>query len=313
MFNDPCSGSQDDFDQATFPITDSADSSAEIRHGFRALAQRPDQTQNIHNHHKYRQQIQHHHVQSPHHSHQMQWPNIQNYHVHNYQGHRPGADSQYHYQSTQRDMDPQEYLGALEQEEKAHETKSFFAKYSSDGVYTGPLNLPGVQISSSRTPTSLSSFHAVVGHNEAWGSASAGAADAPEPAKPATDAELDQAFQDRVNVLVQHSSDTKYQGMIRNADHAARYRRAFWKAKVRGKKGYDQKCADYPLDEAGQLAARQRLFEAIVNLGGEQDPVSDNGQFLTCLAVNKVRSASSLELELVVDSLMVRLSSLVTV
>lgn len=79
MFNDPCSYSQDNFEQAKFPMPNSTDSSADIQYGFGAVAQRPDQTQDI--------QKNHHHTQAKTFL-NSEAPNMQNYYhpqnVHNY-------------------------------------------------------------------------------------------------------------------------------------------------------------------------------------------------------------------------------------
>lgn len=131
----------------------------------------------------------------------------------------------------------------------------------------------------------------------------------PEADLPATHHDqLPKDFQDRVKVLVQQVGSVEYGGYIGNAFDALQYKQAVWKAKTQGKEGFDQKCDDYPVDDAGRKKGIQRIFEAIVNLSGEQDRPSVCGNFLDCLAVRSVLSISPLEIELVANDLMVRLS-----
>lgn len=140
-------------------------------------------------------------------------------------------------------------------------------------------------------------------------SIAAGATEHPEPA--VRGQPLD--YQHEVYLLVQQVGMTEYTGRIQDDNEALMYRDAIKMAKVRGKKGYDQKCDGYPADPVSQRATRKRIFEAIVNLGGEQDRVSVDGILLESLAVKEVRSVSPLEIELVVHDLMVCLTGLVTI
>lgn len=112
-----------------------------------------------------------------------------------------------------------------------------------------------------------------------------------------------EGFQDHVKALVEEKGNA-FRGHIRTAEDYQRYKLAVWKAKRSGG-SYRNKAQDYPTDEAGQMRARKQIFDAFVNLGGEQDSISETADFNNCLAVRTVRGLSPLEVELVVHQFMV--------
>lgn len=93
-----------------------------------------------------------------------------------------------------------------------------------------------------------------------------------EPARPSTNTEGPEDFQKRVKALVKEDG-TSFGGHIWNDSDYDRYAQGVWEAKL--KHGFEQRANDCPIDEAGQLAVRKRIFDAFVNLGGEQDSISE--------------------------------------
>ncbi|POS72759.1 hypothetical protein DHEL01_v208846 [Diaporthe helianthi] len=245
--------------------------------------------------------------------------------THNHPDHPPMESSQdYHLSSEQE-------LASLEPNDEAHDANSVYADSWRNSV-PGDLSyqpapaghaIPSAahsQPSSSSHPNTSQAAVEAAHYEESDSPSEATAAsadntnagststtDAPEPpAQPAADVQVPVSFEDQVSVLLQEVGSTQYGGLIKNGGDALTYKQAVWKAKIGNKrtKYLGRKCDDYPVDEAGQIQVRRRLFEAIVNLGGVQDKVSDDGDFLGSLAVKKVRSLSPVEVELVVNELM---------
>lgn len=126
---------------------------------------------------------------------------------------------------------------------------------------------------------------------------------AADPVQPQIDAELPEAFQDRVNALVQEKGKS-FGGHIRSKADVDRYERAIWAAKWKGGE-LENKCADFPEDEDQQSAIVRRIFEAIVNTEGDQDLTSDASENGNCLAVRTIQKLSSLEIEILAWKAMV--------
>jgi hypothetical protein len=219
-------------------------------------------------------------------------------HIQNYMVNQQIGDSQHCYQAPQQSSGPQQYQNLLGNQNYStlHHTDSAYASSSGDNTpIVDPAHLPENHTNNSASHSTLAPSHL----NNAG---------TPESAQSSTGTELPEGFQGQVNDLVQQKG-TDYAGHIRNKADALRYKQAVWKSKIRGD-NYNQRCHDYPTDEAGEMRVRQRIFEAIVNLDGNQDPVSDSGNFLNSLAVRTVQSLSRVEVELLADDLMV--SSTVT-
>lgn len=95
---------------------------------------------------------------------------------------------------------------------------------------------------------------------------------------------------------------TAYKGYIKNDDELAYYEEAVWRAK-RKEEGIQNKCAGFPDDFNGKMAIAERIFNAIQNMDGEQDPASDRGEFEDCVAVKVVKGLSALETEMIAHKL----------
>ncbi|KAL2292381.1 hypothetical protein FJTKL_09359 [Diaporthe vaccinii] len=125
---------------------------------------------------------------------------------------------------------------------------------------------------------------------------------AAEPLQPSSVTEVTKEFQNHVNELVREKATT-FKAHIKNRTQFARYEQAVWKAKLSGGK-QESKSGDYPQDEAGELRVIERIFNAIVNVDGEQDPATDTGDFANCLAVKIIQGLSSIDVELLAHKLM---------
>lgn len=219
------------------------------------------------------------------------------------------------YQSSQRYQTPQPYQthqqyqaqpyqGPQNQALQQYHPQQYHIPADDSAVFANP---PGDNISlvgSARLSTDQASRPASHTTPEA---ATVHAVDAPDvgaadAVQPSTNTEGPEDFQDRVNALVEEKGAT-FGGHIRSAEDYQRYKLAIWKAKRSGG-SYENKAQDYPTDEAGQMRVRKQIFDAFVNLGGEQDSVSET-DFDNCLAVRTVRGLSPLEVELVVQQFMV--------
>ncbi|KKY31844.1 hypothetical protein UCDDA912_g08133 [Diaporthe ampelina] len=116
------------------------------------------------------------------------------------------------------------------------------------------------------------------------------------PAQPLTGTENPDGFQEEVTRLVQGGPGA-FVGLIRNKADYDRYQQAVWKAKL-SDGSIDKRAQDYPKDIAGEMRIRKRIFDAFYNLGGEQDPACETGDFANCLAVKTVQGLSIIEGEL---------------
>lgn len=123
------------------------------------------------------------------------------------------------------------------------------------------------------------------------------------PIQPSSVPEISEEFQEHVKNLVKEKATT-FEAHIKNRNQFDRYEQAVWKAKLSGG-NHENKSGDYPQDEAGELRIIERIFNAIVNIDGEQDPATDNGDFANCLAVKIIQGLSTIDVELLAHKLMV--------
>lgn len=112
-----------------------------------------------------------------------------------------------------------------------------------------------------------------------------------------------EGVEDRVKRLLPEKATT-FKAHIKNKEDCARFKQAVWKARRVGG-NYENKAGDYPKDEAGELKVIGRIFDAIVNVQGEQDPASETGDFANCLAVKIINGLSSIDVELLAHKFMV--------
>lgn len=116
--------------------------------------------------------------------------------------------------------------------------------------------------------------------------------------------EVTEELQDEVNLLIKEKATT-FKGHIKSPKDVALYKQAVWKARLRGGSNHEKKCADYPKDEAGEMEIIGRIFNAIVNVGGEQDPASESGDLANCLAVKTIRGLTGIEVEFLAHDFLV--------
>lgn len=148
------------------------------------------------------------------------------------------------------------------------------------------------------TPQSAAITQAGTPHNA--GPPGAGVAEALQPL---SSSEGTDGFQEHVKMLLKEKT-TAFKGYIRNHNDFVRYEEAVRKAKLRDGNS-ENKAADYPQDEAGQLQIIQRIYDAILTFDGEQDPATDSGDFATCLAVKILQALSPIDVELIAHKFMV--------
>lgn len=110
-----------------------------------------------------------------------------------------------------------------------------------------------------------------------------------------------QGIQARVKVLIKQPA-TDYKGYIKNDNEYALYEEAVWRAK-RKESGIQNKCQGFPDDFDGKVVIAERIFNAIQNIDGEQDPASDSGEFKDSVAVRTVKGLSALEAEMIAHKL----------
>lgn len=124
-----------------------------------------------------------------------------------------------------------------------------------------------------------------------------------EPLQALSSSEGTDRFQEHVKMLLKEKT-TAFKGYIRNRNDFVRYEEAVRKAKLRVGNS-ENKAADYPQDEAGELQIIQRIYDAILTFDGEQDPATDSGNFATCLAVKSLQAMSPISVELIAHKFMV--------
>lgn len=124
-----------------------------------------------------------------------------------------------------------------------------------------------------------------------------------EPLQALSSSEGTDRFQEHVKMLLKEKT-AAFKGYIRNHNDFVRYEEAVRKAKLRGG-NCENKAADYPQDEAGQLQIIKRIYDAILTFDGEQDPATDSDNFATCLAVTVLQAMSPIDVELVAHKFMV--------
>lgn len=126
---------------------------------------------------------------------------------------------------------------------------------------------------------------------------------AAEPVQPPVAEESPEAFQRRVNGLIAAKGNT-FRNHIKSDADQARFEKAIWTAKWKGGK-LEDKAGDYPDNEAERSEIVRRIFDAIVNTEGDQDPATDAAENGNCLAVRVIQKLSELEIELLARKLMV--------
>lgn len=127
---------------------------------------------------------------------------------------------------------------------------------------------------------------------------------AAEPHESSMGTEVTDDIQEEVNLLIKEKATT-FKGHIKSPKDVARYKQAVWKARLRGGSNHEKKCADYPKDEAGEMTIIGRIFDAIVNVGGEQDPASESGDLANCLAVKTIKGLTGIEVEFLAHDFLV--------
>lgn len=114
--------------------------------------------------------------------------------------------------------------------------------------------------------------------------------------------EITEEFQQYVDGLVEEPATT-FKGYIKSDADFSLYEMAAWTAK-RKDADIQNKSQGYPTDQPGKSQIKQRIFYAIQNMDGEQDPASDRGEFKDCVAVRTVQGLSDLETEILAHKLM---------
>lgn len=114
--------------------------------------------------------------------------------------------------------------------------------------------------------------------------------------------DIPREFQERVDGLIEEPA-SNFKNYIQHDGEFAFFEMAAWKAK-RKDDDIQDKSQGYPLDQPGKSQVKQRLFNAIQNMDGEQDPASDRGEFMDCVAVRTVQALSNLETEILAHRLM---------
>lgn len=157
----------------------------------------------------------------------------------------------------------------------------------------GHLDPSGVGNSSGARSSLTTASPTIVGSPSDAGITSSG-----EPQLPETPEE----FQDRVNGLIGDTATT-FKDYLEDED-AARFEAAIWKAKRKGST-FEDKSEGYPDSKSERSEMKQRLFNAILNIDGKQDPVSESDAIADSLAVRMIKRLSGVEVELIVQKLMV--------
>lgn len=160
-------------------------------------------------------------------------------------------------------------------------------------VYTQAVN----------TPTAINTSQAVDPPQTGSRDASSVEGGPAQPLPPSLGTEITDEFRGHIKDLLGEKATT-FQARIRNKNDYVRYRQAAWEARLKGG-NHKNKCDDYPKDEAGELKVIQRIFEAIINVDGEQDPATDTGDFANCLAVKVIQGLSEIDVELLAYDFMV--------
>lgn len=245
------------------------------------------------------------------------------YQTQQYQSFQQPQQSPRQYQPPQYQT-PQQYHSPQQQQQQSHQQYQIWgadstASESSSDKNTSTVN--SARVSQNHTPylasysTPSTSHHTSPRVENHAGSGSSPNAGSPlnnesppdvgvaQSSQPLTNGETTEQFQTRVNALLEEKG-TAYGGLIQNESEYRRYKQAVWKAKLKGG-SYENRAQDYPKDQAGQLRVRKQLVDAFFNIGGEQDPATESGEFANCLAVKMVQGLSSIEVELLVHELMV--------
>lgn len=114
---------------------------------------------------------------------------------------------------------------------------------------------------------------------------------------------ITQEFQEHVDSLVEQPATTQFKGYIQSDADFALYEMAAWNAK-RKDADIQNRSQGYPTDHLGKSQIKQRIFDAIQNMDGDQDPASDRGDFKDCVAVRTVQGLSDLETEILAHKIM---------
>lgn len=131
-----------------------------------------------------------------------------------------------------------------------------------------------------------------------------------ESSQPQLGPETLQQFEDRVAGLVEEKATTFRCHIQNNEADLARHEAAVWKAKRKGDK-FEDKSEGYPTTEAGLSALKQRIFDALLHIDGDQDPASDT-DIADCLALRTIQGLSDLEIEIVAQKLVVSTTGIIT-
>lgn len=127
-------------------------------------------------------------------------------------------------------------------------------------------------------------------------------ADITNAGQPPLATEITQEFQQHVDSLVEQPATT-FKSYIQSDADFALYEMAAWNAK-RKDADIQNRSQGYPTDQLGKSQIKQRIFYAIQNMDGDQDPASDRGDFKDCVAVRTVQGLSDLETEILAHKIM---------
>ncbi|KAG8164399.1 hypothetical protein KVR01_006317 [Diaporthe batatas] len=312
MFNDGCSGNLDNLRYPLIGIPNSA--AARGATPLAAAPQRVDQTQ--HNFQIPQAQVNQTHGSE---AHQIHYYSAQNMPVsHNYPAHQPNGNPQNYYSQQEQQLQRQQYEMIRNMDPEA-------ARYMRPPPGTNLSYPPAPNGPSGSHANTPNSGHAGVkpeGNNGPPAQASAGpaaatlagdpqAADPSGPAHPAAHCQVPpvpQAYQDfsnHVYALLNQPTSDGFCGHIKGPGDVESYRSAVWWAKrPKRARAAENKCHDFPADDAGKQEVVRRLFEAIVNLDGEQCKVSEKLPLRESTAVTFINNRSPLEIEIVAWDLM---------
>lgn len=234
---------------------------------------------------------------------QAQYSNVQNYeNIQNRHSIQPYPNN-----LPQQSDQVQQYQPNSQDHQNFHGRGDFnTATIPTGGEVSSGDNTPVVDLSHDSTPNIIHSANpttSLAGHPSQLVAGNPPNAVAAEPIQPPMAQESPEDFQTRVNLLVSAKGHT-FGNHIRSDADQARFEKAIWTAKWKGGK-LEDKAGDYPDDEAERSEIVRRIFDAIVNTEGDQDPATDAADNGNCLAVRVIQKMSSIEIEVLARKLMV--------
>lgn len=220
------------------------------------------------------------------------------------------------YQFPQNHQIPQNRQPAQNnQNGEALNVASRHTSYENSSGRNTPINRPVHASTQNNTPSPGHNTHLGVGQPTSAGSSSTASLPVTESSpsgvgtaesgRSSSRTETAEEFQNRVAGLVADQATT-FKDIFQNDVECARFEAAIWKAKRKGDE-LEDKSEGYTGENSQRATIKQRIFDALLKIDGEQDPVSESAGIEDCLAVRTIQRLSDLEVEVFAHKLMVRI------